>query len=327
MSMHLSRRLLVACALLLVAPTACARPPLPRPELTGEPLMPRLPARIDDLGLEGAWVLGGNTPGFGGISAARLDGDRLLLLSDRSRLFAVHWPSRLPGRWFTIPLLAEDDLSRTTGRRLDTEAMALLPDGRLVVADEERGRLEELAAGSHRVLRTRTVARLASPAGTNEGIEALDRLPDGGLLALREGRDTGSWHPAAKLDEGDEVPLRYRSAPGFRPVDLAVADPWLFVLERQVSLLGGWQARIVVLPLAELLRDGSGGIEGRALATIKGPDLGENYEALAVTPRLEGGFLLLMVSDDNFSALQRTLLLALSWRPDAGGAAPAAAAD
>jgi hypothetical protein len=319
--MRLPRLLLLALLLLLVTPAACARSPVPRPELAGEPIARKLPARIGELELERAWILDASTLDFGGISAVRLAGDRLLLLSDRSRLFAARWPQHLPDRWFTTLLLAEDDLARTAGRRLDSEAMALLPDGRLVVADEERGDLVELTR-SGRVLRTMTVERLASPAGTNAGVEALDRLPDGTLLALREDRsDAGPWHPAVRLGEEEGVPLRYRAAPGFRPVDLAAAGPWLFVVERQVSLLGGWQARIVVLPVARLPRAREGLIEGRELARIAGPDLGENYEALAVTPRPEGGFLLLLVADDNFSALQRTQLLALTWRPEAGDVA------
>ena len=55
--------------------------------------------------------------------------------------------------------------------------------------------------------------------------------------------------------------------------------------------------------------------QGRELATISG-GVGENYEALAVRPATDGdGFELILVWDDNFSPLQRTLLLELRWRP------------
>ena len=46
--------------------------------------------------------------------------------------------------------------------------------------------------------------------------------------------------------------LRYRAKAGFLPTDAEVAGDQLFVLERRLSLLGGWQARIVAVPLAGL---------------------------------------------------------------------------
>ena len=87
------------------------------------------------------------------------------------------------------------------------------------------------------------------------------------------------------------------------------------MLERRLSLLGGWQARIVAVPLAELPSDAEAVFAGHELATISGSVLGENYEALTAWRDAAGAYRLLLVSDDNFSGLQRTQLLELRWRP------------
>ena len=41
----------------------------------------------------------------------------------------------------------------------------------------------------------------------------------------------------------------------------------------------------------------------------------DNFEGVAVVPRNGGGWRLYLLSDDNFSASQRTLLLAFDWTP------------
>jgi hypothetical protein len=312
-----------AVVLLLLPCLACAQPspPAARPEIRGELIgsaQDRLPERLGLLDLEGAWALTGTTPAFGGISGIRHDGGRLLLLSDRSRLFVLAWPPA-DGRPFTAAILEERALAGADGRPLDAEALAVLPDGRLLVADEGRNRLELFAADGTRATASRPVAGLASGGGTpNEGLEALTVLPDGSWLALREGSaEDGSWHPAVWLRGDAPEPLRYQAAAGFMPTDADVAGDQLFVLERRLSLLGGWQARVVAIPLASL-RDRPGGpIVGRELATLSGRLIGENYEGLAASRGEDGAYRLLVIADDNLNALQQTLLLALRWRPPA----------
>jgi hypothetical protein len=42
---------------------------------------------------------------------------------------------------------------------------------------------------------------------------------------------------------------------------------------------------------------------------------GENFEGVAVRSATDGGYLLDLVSDDNFNPLLRTLLVELAWKP------------
>lgn len=319
---------------LLLATAACAGQ-LPaaagRPEVVALPvrgtggagglLPPREPGRLR---LEGAWELTASDPAFGGISAAALAGDRLLLLGDRSRLFALAWSWPVPGRPFRAPILADDALRDRAGRPLDAEALAVLPDGGRLVADEGAGRLVPFAAAGPASGNGAPVPLAGLDGGAaNQGVEALARLPDGQLLALGEAAGSDGLHPALLLGGGAVRRLRYRSADGFRPTDAAAVGPWLLVLERRVSLLAGWQARLAALPLAEVARaPSSGTLEGTELGRVAGADLGENYEALAAESDGGAGYRVLLVADDNFSAVQRTLLLTFRWLP-AAAAGPA----
>lgn len=313
------RRLAVpSLCLALTVPMACAHPPVARPEAGAEPV-PIAAPRLGELDLEGAWRLQANVPAFGGISAARISGDRLLLLSDRSRLFELGWREPPVAERWTAPLLGQRTLTAPGGEPLDAEALSVLPSGRLLVADEATGRLLSFAKGAESsTTQAPTIAGFGPSLGVNEGLEALDRLPDGSMLILREGEDgEPGRHRAARLDGEGKQELRYRSSPGFKPTDLAVAGAWLFVLERRVSLLGGWQTRIVAVALDRLPAHEGGLIEGHELARLSGSSLSENYEALTVLPE-PWGFRLLIVSDDNFSPFQETLLLMFAWRADAG---------
>jgi len=207
------------------------------------------------------------------------------------------------------------ELAHADGRPLDAEAMLLLPGGGLVVADEGCGCLVSFAAGAARPTGpSRPVPGLGG-GELNQGVEALAGLPDGALLAIGEAEDGGAdRHRAVRMGGGRDARTRYyRSAPGFRPTDAAASGPYLFVLERSVSILGGWRSRLVALA-RDRLDDAEATLAERELAVLSGPRIGENHEALAVV-RDGAGYRILLIADDNFSPLQRTLLVALEWLP------------
>jgi hypothetical protein len=316
---HAARGLPVLLACLL----ACAPQPQARPEVRAVPLhradgAAPPPERLGRLRLLRAYELRSPDRDFGGISGAALDGERLLLLSDRSRLFELAWPADPPGGPFSAALVAERELGSVGERQLDTEALALEPDGSLLVADEQFGQLLLFATGSAEPQGPprQLPGAFAEPRAANNGVETVARLADGSLLAISEGAWAGgSLHAAVRLGEGGPVALRYRAAEGFSPTDAGAAGEHLFVLERRVSLFGGWQARVAAVRLADLPDREGGVIEGEELALISGPELGENYEALAVRTATDDGYRLVVVSDDNLNALQRTQFLELSWAP------------
>ncbi|HEX6011336.1 MAG TPA: esterase-like activity of phytase family protein [Geminicoccaceae bacterium] len=317
---HAARGLPVLLACLV----ACAPQPQARPEVRAIPLNQSdgatpPPERLGRLRLLRAYELRSSDRDFGGISGAALDGERLLLLSDRSRLFELAWSVDPPGgRSFSAVLTAERQLAAAEGQPLDAEALVLEPDHSLLVADEESGRLLRFAAGSVEPQDPprQLPGAFAEPHAANDGVETVARLTDGSLLAISEGAWAGGdLHAAVRLGEDGPVALRYRAAEGFSPTDADAAGEHLFVLERRVSLFGGWQARVVAECLADLPDREGGVIEGEELALISGPELGENYEALAVRAVTDGSYRLVIVSDDNLNALQRTQLLELRWVP------------
>ncbi|MFO1048876.1 MAG: esterase-like activity of phytase family protein [Geminicoccaceae bacterium] len=302
---------LASCRLAAADADRIAVVPLPASEV---------PARFGQLEVIAAYELRSGNRHFGGISAARFDGSRLRLLSDRSRLFTLEWPERVPGGAFDVPVTSSGRLTDESGRQLDSEALAIAADGQMLVADEGGSRIYSSAPGGGRsgVPVWRLPTAFAAGAAENRGVESLVSLADGSLLAIGEGPDgpPGS-HPAAIRSPTGEFRVGdYLGDPTLDPADAAAAGSSLLVLERGVSLLAGWRVRIVAVPLGDLGGSGTGlALAGRELATVSGRGVGENYEGLAVRAEADGTFRLFLVADDNFSPFQRTLLLELRWRP------------
>ncbi|MFN8882984.1 MAG: esterase-like activity of phytase family protein [Alphaproteobacteria bacterium] len=104
--------------------------------------------------------------------------------------------------------------------------------------------------------------------------------------------------------------------PGFHPTDAAILpDGSALVLERRFSLLGGFAARLVrAVPNAlSSAREGTV-LGGETILTLDDAPLpSENWEGVAVT-RFGDQTLVALMSDDNESILQRSLLLLFAWR-------------
>ncbi|TWA87332.1 hypothetical protein FBZ83_101194 [Azospirillum brasilense] len=267
----------------------------------------RLPAGAGVGGLSGLWVSD--------------SGDRFVAVSDLGKSVTGRLSYDAQGRLagagqYDVRPLALDKDPDYRGRLNDSEDLARLPDGGWLVPFER----------NHRILRYEGAARpegpprkLPTPPGlesapSNGGVEALAALADGRILAIEEGDDNGvrerhAWIAPTDLKKrGDWQPLTYRAAPRFRPTAAApLPDGGVLVLERRVSLLGGWAARIVHVP-ADSLRGGAT-MDGVELARLEPPLLTDNFEGLAVRPGPDGDLLVYVVSDDNRSPLQRTYLM------------------
>ncbi len=275
---------------------------------------------LGPLRFEAGFVLGAADPRFGGLSGLWLapDGSRLIAVSDHGTLWLAPLAHAADGRltgfgsWQAVePGAAPGD---PPGR--DAEELASAgPDG-LVIAYEGVHRLRRLALADLSAPATPlpTPAALARP--SNTGIEALASLPDGALLALSEGTltpagDLEGW----RIEGARTLPLSYAVNRGFVPTGADRLDDTLYVIERSFSLLGGFQSRIVSLPAAAV-RPGAR-LVGQVLAELRPPLVGENFEGIAVRRGQGGRVLLYLVSDNNFMALQRTLLLQFSLPPPA----------
>ena len=261
--------------------------------------------------------------GFGGLSALRLDarGERFLSLSDKGTWFT----GRIiySGRAMTglddveaAPLLWADGKPITAHGWYDSESIAL--DGSLVYVGLERVNQIMRFDFSKGFTRSRGEVVPTPPAlrklPHNKGLEAMVVVPKamplaGTLIALSERGLDADGNLIAFLI-GGKTPGRFAVR---RSNDFDISDAVLLpsgellILERKFSWLTGIGIRVRSIPLKS--------IEPGAL--VDGPDIFDadlgyevdNMEGIDAHVTPEGDTVLTMISDDNFSMLQRTLLL------------------
>ncbi len=271
----------------------------------------------------GGLVLTSPDGNFGGLSDLHVSPDarRLVAISDRGHWLdgelLYDWQGRLAG----IANSRIGPLIDFYGRSLrglagDAEGMAVYPDGSHLVAFERRHRLWLYPPSDPPFAqRPRAVPlpRRASDLPENGGLEALLRLAGGRLFALSEelvdGRDHVGWI-------GDGITweeLRYRAGRDFKPTGMAqlpantTYSGDVLVLERRFNMIDGPGARITRLRRSAI-RAGAM-LEGEELAILRQPSTVDNFEGIASARGERGETLIYLLSDDNFSFWQRTLLL------------------
>ena len=279
--------------------------------------------RFGSLEYRSGLVLTSPFRGFGGLSGLRMDakGERFISISDKGAWFT----GRIvyAGRGMTgladveaTPMLGADGRPITARGWFDTEAIAL--DGSLVYIGLERANQIlrfDFSRGFTRSLgEVVAVPRALRKLPYNRGIEALVVVPKGlplagTLIAISErGLDVNGDIIAFLI--GGKTPGQFsvRRSKDFDISDAVMLPSGdLLVLERKFSWLSGVGIRIRRIPLISI----------RAGALVDGPsifdaDLGEeidNMEGIDTHVTADGETVLTMVSDDNFSMIQRTLLL------------------
>jgi hypothetical protein len=238
--------------------------------------------------------------------------DRVLLASDRARLFTARLVRDEAGALVDLVEWTQRPVPLPSGWSDDTEGLAL-GDGQLLVSIE---------AAPHVV---RFEGPPTAPAGVvsyftrdelgfapNAGFEALADLAGSDWLAIAETADA-TGHLAFTRDGGR---LRYVAADGFAPTGADRVGDRLFVVERRISLLGGWQARIGCVEVAAVNADAR--LAPVEIARLGAADGIDNMEGIAV--RADGADLeFLLVSDDNQTPFQRTVVLHYRWPGAASG--------
>jgi hypothetical protein len=269
---------------------------------------------------------------FGGLSSLVItpDGQLLTALSDRGYWVEMHLDyngdtlsgigkSRLGvlGSQFSRPL---------TDRESDSESLALDHDGSYLVGFEKIHRIwryppapglhgpEELTGVPINV----PMPRLLQRARSNQSLESLEVLHDGRILTILELPIPGEQENHAWLvnKNGSVDDLFYDGKDGYSPTDLSVLPNGdVMVVERYFRPLFDVRARFRVLKLADI-KPGAH-LEGTLIAEIKPPRTVDNMEGLASRTAPDGSTLIYVISDDNYSPLQRTLLLEFRLDPDA----------
>lgn len=315
---------LLLVVMLGLAPGTWVRPPLPPADTRQIVSFHALPIPKVDLGpLEpvGAWELDSPNSNFGGYSALAALGDgTLLAASDKGSM--MHFaPPGGPPSGVRIGYFGQD--GNRPKWQLDIESMARDPmSGRVWLGFEGSNRIERFDAGFRAPATVQPDAMHDWP--SNQGPEAMVRLADGRFVVIAEGthRWAGSEVPGLLFasDPVDRVaPVAFRFAPpdGYKPVDLAqLPDGRVLILLRKVvwGLPPHFAGKLAVADPATIR---AGQVwHATPLADLSAPLPSDNYEGLAVVPD-DAGTTLWLISDDNDSIFQRTLLLKLRWPANA----------
>ena len=158
----------------------------------------------------------------------------------------------------------------------------------------------------------------------NGGFEAMAPLADGSLLLVFEKlrNDRGDfvgwiWR------QGGASELSYAATGLFHPTDFALLPGGdVLALERRFTLVGGASARLQRISKTQI-RAGAR-LEGREIARLELPLTVDNFEGLAVGEESSGSLSVYLISDNNFSIWQRTLLMQFRLRDVAKSGTPPA---
>jgi hypothetical protein len=279
--------------------------------------------RFGSLEYRSGLILTSGFPGFGGLSGIRLDakGERFISFSDKGNWFTgqIVYSGRAMAGLAEVeaaPMLGADGRPLAARGWFDTESIAL--DGSFVYIGIERVNQVVRFDFSKGFTRSRGEVVPMPPAVKklpfNKGLEALVFVPKGmplagTLIAISErGLDAHGNLMAFLVGGPSPGQFSVRRTDNFDVSDaVLLPEGDLLILERKFSWLGGLGIRIRRIALKSLTPG----------AVVEGPsifnaDLGQevdNMEGIEAHVTAEGDTVLTMVSDDNFSMIQRTLLL------------------
>ena len=332
--MRSSRRAVLASALGLLAAPARAQAPDagdgPAPvAIRASPIQPFAPGdrgatRFGALTFRSGLELQAPEREFGGFSGLWRSGDgaELVAITDKARWLTARVAladGRLAGLHDAVlaPILGASGRPLRRSRFSDTEALAMGGGTAFVAVERSHGVLRFDWAKDGVRARAQAVpgpAELRDLPG-NQGLEALGVAPprsplSGALVAVAE-----------RSRRGDGEPTRgfILSGPRAGAFDVAREDPFdvtdlaflpsgeMLTLERRFSLLGGLGARIRRIPANAIAAGRT--VDGPVIFEADGSQEIDNLEGLSVHRGPSGETVLTLISDDNFSALQRTLVL------------------
>ena len=283
--------------------------------------------RFGALEFRGSLALTSKYEPFGGISALRVepDGSRFLAVTDNGswlRARIVYRDGRPTGIADAemAPILGPDGKSLASRGWFDAESLAEV-DGTLYVGIE---RVEQIVRFDYR--RDDLLARgqpIAVPPdfktfSINKSLECLAVPPKGSPLAgeliviTERSLDSAGNHRSFLINSnngGDQVGrFSVKRSDDFDVSDCTILPPVdLLLLERRYSPARGVAMRIRRIPLSLIKPDAL--VDGKALIESDLAYQIDNMEGIAVHHNAAGETILTLVSDDNFSIIQRNLLL------------------
>ena len=285
--------------------------------------------RFGALDYLGGLILRTEAPRFGGLSGLAIDGaGTLLAVTDH-------------GWWLRAQLITENDrpigltkaemapiigpngkpLGRT--KRFDTEGLAL-NNGIAWVGIERAHEVLRFDLGRDGLTargQLVPVPREAKILPSNQSFEAVcyaSAGPRAGtLIAIAERARKGENQPTRGfiLDGANRGAFDVKRRGDFDVTDCAFTpDGDLILLERRFGWFSGLAMRLRRIDPRAIRPDGM--LDGESLLEAGAGTVIDNMEGLAITKNEKGETILTLVSDDNFSMLQRTVLLRFRLRRD-----------
>jgi hypothetical protein len=278
--------------------------------------------RFGTLDFIGGLELKSSHVNFGGLSALRVDpdGEHFVSLSDKGywltgRIVYDHGRPAGIDDALMAPMIGPDGRTLASRGWYDTESLAR-QDGFLYVGIERANRIVRFDFAKFGVLAHAEVVPVPlgiSKLPNNKGLEALIFAPRdsklaGALVAFSERGLDASGNLKAFLLGAAPAEFSVKRRDEFDISDCALLPSGdVLLLERRFTWLTGIAMRLRRIALADIVPG----------ALVDGPDLLfadmgyqiDNMEGLSIHAAADGSTILTMVSDDNFSILQRTILL------------------
>jgi hypothetical protein len=280
-------------------------------------------SRFGSLEFRGGLVLTARHPAFGGISAIHVepDGNHFIAITDRGSwlrgriVYREGKPAGIADAEMA-PILGADGKPLAARGWYDVESLTER-DGMLYIGIE---RVEQIVRFDYRRdgLRARGQPIAVPPEfktfAFNKSLECLATAPQGSpmgsaLIAVTErSLDKDGNLRSFILDRDVVTPFSVKRTDDFDVSDCTILPSGdLLLLERRFSPARGIAMRIRRIPLAEIKANAVA--DGRSMIEA---DLGyqvDNMEGIAVHQTASGETIVTIVSDDNFSVIQRNLLL------------------
>jgi len=256
---------------------------------------------------------------FGGLSALQVsaDGTRLVAVTDEGNWLRAELTYRdgdLAGiRNPEFAPIFDPNGNPLRGKKGDAESLAQVGPASFVVGFERDHRLWRYDGSPDPFLaHAKPVPvpdRFAKLPGNN-GIEAVTTLCDGRLFAIAEGSRTlrGQVEAWVQAASGGWNALTYPVVAGLRPTGATtLPDCDVLVLERSFSPIAGLEIRVMRLEAASLAAGAV--LAPQEVAHLQSPVTMDNFEGISARRADNGEVFVYLLSDNNFSSLQRTLLV------------------
>ncbi len=276
--------------------------------------------------LEGVWQYEGDGLLFGGYSALlALDAGRLEAFSDRGGRLA-----------FAEPGLASSEAARATmaEQAVDPQHQIALTDIEAAARDPATGQYWLAFEGMHAIQRYSANGEVQGLRDLEEevewpgnaGAEAMARLKDGRFLVISEWGEGVLLFPRDPVAGAAPVPIAYEPPPGDFSVTDALELPdgrMMLLLRRVARTMPPFEARIAIADwtVPDQAAQSAPVLAPRIVLNLTAIIPPDNYEGLAVRERDDGALDVWVISDDNLSIMQRTLVAKLRFDPQALDAA------